>query len=120
MLFQDDAKMKNFTSALKEKKLLFNFFKRLRLNETGRYERDFKYISLCGRERNFIRCSDIPIVFLSANRNKSGEWVLQHNHAGDLLVQKFQPQSICMVPETGRVYHPGPKHSGGIGLVSDR
>ena len=25
-----------------------------------------------------------------------------------------------MVPETGRVYHPGPDLSGGVGLISDR
>jgi len=125
MLFQDDAKMKNFTAAMKEKKLLFNFFKRLRFNETGRYETEFKYISLCGRERNFVRCLDRPIVFnnvqkQSLGRDKPEEWVLQHNHAGDLLVLRFDPSKICMVPETGRVYHPGPRHCGGVGLISDR
>ena len=68
MLFQDDSKMKHWTAALKEKKLLFNFFKRLRFNETGRYEREFKYLSLCGRERNFVRCDDRPTVFHSGIR----------------------------------------------------
>ena len=67
MLFQDDSKMKHWTAALKEKKLLFNFFKRLRFNETGRYEREFKYLSLCGRERNFVRCDDRPTVFHTGN-----------------------------------------------------
>ena len=80
MLFQDDSKMKHWTAALKEKKLLFNFFKRLRFNETGRYETEFKYISLCGRERNFVRCDDRPIVFHSgegqrlANKNRFFLW----------------------------------------------
>ena len=46
MLFQDDSKMKHWTAAMKEKKLLFNFFKRLRFNETNRYSEEFKYISL--------------------------------------------------------------------------
>ena len=54
--------MKHWTAALKEKKLLLNFFKRLRLNETERYK-EFQYISLCGRERNFVRCLDRPFVF---------------------------------------------------------
>jgi hypothetical protein len=62
MLFQDDSRMKHFTAALKEQKLLFNFFKRLRHNETGRYH-EFQYLSLCGRERNYVRCDDRPIVF---------------------------------------------------------
>ena len=62
MLFQDDSKMKHWTAAMKEKKLLFNFFKRLRINETDRYP-EFKFISLCGKERNFVRCLDRPFVF---------------------------------------------------------
>ena len=40
------------------------FFARLKLNNTGRY-RDFPYISYCGREKNFVRCDDRPIVFTS-------------------------------------------------------
>ena len=53
-------------------------------------------------------------------KDKPEEWVLQHNHAGQLLVQKFDPSGICMVSETGRVYHPGPRLCGDIGLISDR
>lgn len=43
-----------------------------------------------------------------------------HNHAGDKLAVLFQPHLVTMVPSTGRVYHPGPKGSGGVGLVADR
>ena len=75
---QDDSRMFHWTAALKEEKLLFNFFKRLRFNTTDRYP-EFRYfefdsrkichykysrfLSLCGNERNFIRCEDRPIVF---------------------------------------------------------
>lgn len=62
-LFLDDAKMKNFTSCFKDKKFLQFFFHRLRTNETGRYQDDFPYLSICGRERNYIRCDDLPIVY---------------------------------------------------------
>ena len=106
MLFQDDSKMKHWTAALKEKKLLFNFFKRLRINETERYK-EFQFISLCGRERNYVRCLDRPIVFTAVTADKDDRWMLQYNHAGDLLQTKFTPEKILMVPETGRVYHPG-------------
>ncbi|KAJ8979030.1 hypothetical protein NQ317_003133 [Molorchus minor] len=54
MLFLDDARMKNFTSCFKEKKFLKFFFDRLRLNTTGRYK-EFPFVSLCGRERNFCK-----------------------------------------------------------------
>ena len=97
--------MKHWTAALKEKKLLLNFFKRLRLNETERYK-EFQYISLCGRERNFVRCLDRPFVFnvgkwrtivkcilhqcisclFSVDRDREDIWVLQYNNAGDTLV----------------------------------
>ena len=119
MLFQDDSKMKHWTAALKEKKLLFNFFKRLRFNETGRYN-EFKFISLCGKERNYVRCSDRPFVFNVAEKDEQDNWVLHYNHAGSLLTQRFEPDKILMVPETGRVYHPGPSLCGGTGLVSDK
>ena len=64
MLFLDDAKMKNFTSCYKEQHFLKFFFKRLKKNDSLRYAEDFPYLSLCGKERNFVRCDDIsPIVF---------------------------------------------------------
>jgi hypothetical protein len=33
------------------------------MNRTGRYEDEFHYLSLCGKERNFVRCDDTPVVF---------------------------------------------------------
>ena len=63
MLFLDDAKMKNFTCCYKEELFLKNFFKRLKKNNTGRFMQEFPYLSLCGKERNFVRCEDLPIVF---------------------------------------------------------
>ncbi|XP_046400025.1 UPF0598 protein CG30010 [Ischnura elegans] len=63
MLFLDDSRMKNFTSCFKDKAFLVFFFKRVRRNDTGRYEEDFPFLSLCGRERNFIRYDDTPIVY---------------------------------------------------------
>lgn len=48
---------------ISEKDFLVFFFKRLRLNESDRYADEFPYLSPCGRERNFIRCDDKPIVY---------------------------------------------------------
>ena len=50
-------------SGFVDKKFLEFFFKRVKLNQSGRYEVDFPFISPCGREINFIRCDDLPIVF---------------------------------------------------------
>ncbi|XP_076375111.1 UPF0598 protein CG30010 isoform X2 [Megalopta genalis] len=111
MLFLDDARMKNFTSCFKDKKFLSFFFKLLKKNETGRYMEDFPYISLCGRERNFVRCDDLPVVFtkiLQKQDNETGKEV------------PFEPGKLYMNIRTGRVYHPAPERVGGIGLVRSK
>ncbi|CAK1603185.1 unnamed protein product [Parnassius mnemosyne] len=121
MLFLDDAKMKNFTSCFKEKKFLEFFFKRIRRNTTGRYEDDFPFISLCGRERNYIRCDDVPIVYTHIFYNKSeDEYFLTYGYVGDSLKMMFMPDKIYMLPETGRLYHPAEDKYGGIGLVRSK
>ncbi|KAJ8954423.1 hypothetical protein NQ318_011098, partial [Aromia moschata] len=122
MLFLDDARMKNFTSCFKEKKFLKFFFNQLRLNTTERY-RDFPYISLCGRERNFVRCDDYPFVFTHVVKKMTKdqeETHLAYNNAADLLTLNFQPEKMFMLPETGRVYHPAPERVGSIGLVRSK
>lgn len=64
--------MKNFTSCFKEKKFLQFFFSRIRKNDTGRFENEFPYLSPCGRERNYIRCDDLPIVFTHILKDPKG------------------------------------------------
>lgn len=71
-LFLDDAKIKNFTSCFKDKRFLQFFFKRIRFNETNRYIEDFPYVSMCGRERNFIRCDDVPVVYTGVKPRSQG------------------------------------------------
>ncbi|XP_016930552.2 UPF0598 protein CG30010 [Drosophila suzukii] len=119
MLFLDDAKMKNFTSCFKEKDFLRFFFSRLRLNKTNRYENEFPYISLCGRERNFIRCDDTPLVFTEQLRKDDKE-VLSYAHSGQVLTLPYEPHKLYMDPRNGRVYHPATPQVGGIGLVRSK
>ncbi|XP_014220136.1 UPF0598 protein CG30010 [Trichogramma pretiosum] len=121
MLFLDDTKIKNFTSCFKDKKFLAFFFKRLKYNNTERYK-EFPYLSLCGRERNFVRCDDLPIVFTHLIKKQNPdtgllENVFCYNHAAELLSMPFQPQKIFMSVHSGRVYHPAPESIGGVGLV---
>ncbi|XP_017776708.1 PREDICTED: UPF0598 protein CG30010 [Nicrophorus vespilloides] len=118
MLFLDDARMKNFTSCFKEKKFLRFFFNQLRLNKTKRYE-EFPFISICGKERNFVRCDDLPFVF-SHVFEQNTENYLAYNNADNILNIKFEPEKIFMLPETGRVYHPAPERAGSVGLVKSK
>ncbi|XP_032530210.2 UPF0598 protein CG30010 [Danaus plexippus] len=119
MLFLDDSKMKNFTSCFKEKKFLEFFFKRIRLNKSGRYEKEFPYISLCGRERNFIRCDDVPIVYTHIVNIDSTDFLL-YGYTGDSMKVQFQPEKVYMLPDTGRVYHPADDKYGGVGLIRSK
>ncbi|KAM4689956.1 UPF0598 protein C8orf82 homolog, partial [Rhinophrynus dorsalis] len=100
------------------KKFLVFFFKQVKRNQSGRYEEDFPYMSPCGRERNYIRCDDRPIVFthLLTDTN-SGSQLLSYCGGEDKLAVKFEPEKLVMLPENGRVYHPAPEKCGSVGLV---
>lgn len=96
------------------------FFKRLKKNSTDRYQEHFPWISLCGRERNFVRCEDYPIVFTQIVKGDNGNLLFCHNHAGPKLSVLFQPDKLWMDVKNGRVYHPANERYGFIGLVSSR
>ncbi|EDO32465.1 predicted protein [Nematostella vectensis] len=118
-LFLDDTKIKNFVTCFKDKQFLRFFFRRLKINKTGRFDDEFPYISPCGVEKNYIRCEDLPIVFhkLETSQDNTSFSVLKCNGVEDGMDVEFQPSKICMLPESGRVYHPGPEKAGGIGLI---
>ena len=46
--------------------------------------------------------------------------ILSYNHGSRFLTVPFEPEKICMMPSSGRIYHPGPSKLGGIGLISDK
>uniref|UniRef100_UPI00398EDD15 UPF0598 protein C8orf82 homolog n=1 Tax=Pristiophorus japonicus TaxID=55135 RepID=UPI00398EDD15 len=115
-LFLDDTKVKNFITCFKDKQFLVFFFKQLRKNSTGRYL-EFPYVSPCGRERNFVRCDDLPVVFTHLMKVEGSEGeLLSYGGGGDKLAVRFEPERLFM-PENGRVYHPAPERSGSVGLV---
>ncbi|XP_015683620.1 UPF0598 protein C8orf82 homolog [Protobothrops mucrosquamatus] len=116
-LFLDDAKVKNFITCFKDKQFLVFFFKQLKLNRSGRYEDSFPYLSPCGREHNYLRCDDRPVVFTHLLEGPSGQPLLSFCGGADRLAVPFQPEKLVMLPENGRVYHPGPEKTGGVGLV---
>ncbi|XP_026201899.1 UPF0598 protein C8orf82 homolog [Anabas testudineus] len=115
-LFLDDTKVKNFVTCFKDKQFLVFFFSRLRSNQSGRHEEDFPFLSLCGRERNFLRCDDRPVVFTHLLQNHQGP-VLSYCGGAEKLTVPFRPEALYMHPVSGRVYHPSSERSGGVGLV---
>ncbi|KFP71802.1 UPF0598 protein C8orf82, partial [Acanthisitta chloris] len=117
-LFLDDAKVKNFTTCFKDLSFLSFFFLHLEPNRSSRYESEFPFLSRCGRERNFLRCSDRPVVFTHLiPGNSHGNHFLSYCGGGERLVVPFQPEKLWIFPKNGRLYHPAPEKIGGIGLV---
>lgn len=123
-LFLDDTKVKNFVTCFKDKQFLVFFFNRLRSNQSGRYEEDFPYLSLCGRERNFVRCDDRPVVFTHLLQSPAGlpgtmgdQELLSYCGGAEKLSVPFRPEALYMHPVSGRVYHPCSEREGGVGLV---
>lgn len=119
-LFLEGTKIQNFTTCFKDKKFLIFFFKRLQLNNTDRYQKDFPYISRCGREMNYIRCESVPIVFtdiLEKDNNSNNNDEIVMNGIGKEMTLPFQPKQLCMLPRNGRVYHPASSKVGGAGIL---
>nr|XP_013800585.1 PREDICTED: UPF0598 protein C8orf82 homolog [Apteryx mantelli mantelli] len=107
-LFLDDAKVKNFITCFKDVKFLAFFFKQLQLNCSGRYEADFPYVSPCGREHNFVRCDDRPIVFTQLLPGPGDAEVLSYCGGGDRLVVPFEPPRLAMLPESALAFEWSP------------
>ncbi|XP_041342289.1 UPF0598 protein C8orf82 homolog isoform X1 [Pyrgilauda ruficollis] len=120
-LFLDDTKVKNFVTCFKavppDVAFLSFFFRRLERNRSGRYQAQFPFLSRCGRERNFLRCSDLPVVFTQILPGSRGNSLLSYCGGGSELTVPFQPGMLAVFPENGRLYHPAPEKVGGVGLV---
>ena len=122
-----------------DKAFLAFFFKRLKVNASGKYSEDFPFVSPCGREMNYIRCYDRPVVFqhvldchsntieyediATFNDNEAGKDVIEQLSYGGVgcgLVMNFQPHLLHMSPVNGHVYHPASEKTGGYGLVASK
>lgn len=86
-----------------EKKFLEFFFKKLRNNESSRYDKNFPFVSNCGLERNYLRCDDLPFVvsfldekndLIQLNQINSSHWLF-----------KFDPENLFHNPNNGRLYY---------------
>ncbi|XP_071278064.1 UPF0598 protein C8orf82 homolog [Agelaius tricolor] len=116
-LFLDDTKVKNFITCFKDVGFLSFFFRHLERNRCGRYQERFPFVSRCGRERNFLRCADVPVVFTQILPGPGGSSLLSYGGAGPELTVPFQPGMLAVCPRNGRLYHPAPRSAGAVGLV---
>lgn len=100
-------------TSLKSPKFLNFFFRQVRQNETDEHP-EYRFFSPCGKEKNYIRAADTPVVFhtLEDHDPDNAELV----YAGDLRVP-FHPAQLFM-SDTGKMYHPVEhKHLKGLALI---
>ena len=115
-LFIENVLPKNVATCLKSEKFLNFFFHRLQKNNLKLLEEDYPFISPCGKEMNFIRAADTPIVF-SHFEEINEKTLLVY---GGSLSELFDPKLLTWDSKTGRIYHPVRTHkrlAGTVGLI---
>ncbi|XP_021954897.1 UPF0598 protein F59C6.12-like isoform X2 [Folsomia candida] len=76
------------------------FLRNLKHNPYSDYKDAFPYVSLCGVERNYTRCDDLPIVFTKLTGS-----TLHYGYYTDKLTVNFFPEKL-QIASNGRLYHP--------------
>jgi hypothetical protein len=98
---------KNIASSIKDEKFLDFFFSRIRwakpeetdvLMESG-FSDHYPFVSLCGREVNYIRPACTPIVYHSI-LNNDNDLVY-----GGSLTHPFDNSRLAISKKTGKLYH---------------
>ncbi|CEG37201.1 Protein of unknown function DUF4505 [Plasmopara halstedii] len=110
-LFLEDTRPKNIATSLKSAKFLRFFFSQVQPNSILQCNvkdeeqfLDYPYRSPCGKETNFIKCADRPLVFEDLRRDDiSGKWML--SFGGGELAMPFLPDTLRISLSTGRLYH---------------
>ncbi|KAH9597065.1 Protein of unknown function DUF4505 [Trypanosoma melophagium] len=74
---------------------------------TNQFLQCFPYVSLCGKEKNFLSVQDAPVVFTDYNFNygKDGECTGGILTFAGSLQEPFQPSALTVTKE-GKLFHP--------------
>ncbi|TMW56010.1 hypothetical protein Poli38472_008658 [Pythium oligandrum] len=116
-LFLENTRPKNIATSLKSAKFLRFFYSQLRPNrlkqpDAPRDEEineivpflEYPYRSPCGKEMNFIKCADRPLVFEDLRRSDATDkW--EFVFGGGELTMPFDPAALKISLTTGRLYH---------------
>ena len=126
-LFLEGVKHRNFATCLKDPTFLDFFYKNLRpvsvLESPAMQQRfpdvpselasKYAFVSICGRELNFVAADSTPIVYRDLVEQSNGEHVLTF---AAKLSQPFEPDKLQLARD-GRFYHPAPAFVGGMALL---
>lgn len=110
-LFLESVKHRNVATEMKDLKFLRFFYTMMEKNVDSSSADNYKWISKCGKEINFIHCDD--------SRSSVGftEIVKEAGSAGAFLIygkgsmkSPFSSDSLRYCEESGRMYHPVLQH----------
>lgn len=124
-LFLEETLPKNIATSIKDARFLDFFFARLKhVSDAHRAYMtahdipvaDYPFVSVCGKELNFVRPAATPIVFHSLVDNNKNNGHDGHRldlvFGGNTLLQPFDElQGIAISERTGRLYHKLTTHS---------
>jgi hypothetical protein len=80
------------------------FFKNLRDNrKENEYCQQFPFVSLCGHERNYLRCDDLPFVVTKLDKKLDMIQINQITAAQWMFY--FDPMNLYHNLQTGRLYY---------------
>lgn len=113
---KEETLPKNLATSIKNEKFLNFFFKNLRrinaeeeviLQRIGVSAKgdEYPFVSKCGKEINFVRPADKPIVFHTLQKNHDdnlNEWRLCHSGT---MSQSFQYDQLAISRKSNRMYH---------------
>lgn len=95
------------STQLDDRTFLDFFFQRLRVNITEQFP-EFSWVSPCGREMNFVRARETPIVFDRLIADEPHD-MLGFNHTS--LTIPFEPDGL-RVSAHGGLFHPARPEAG--------
>lgn len=108
-LFLEDTRPKNIATSIKDPKFLDFFFRRVRrinskdqefMTARGIPIKDYPFVSICGKEMNWIRPAATPIVFHTLKSERDPKLIF-----GGTLMQSFRPSQLAVSCRTGWMYH---------------
>jgi hypothetical protein len=116
-LFLEDTRHRNFVTSLKDKPFLNFFYRQLRPNSSSN-KLGYPVVSMCGKERNFVKVQDNIASLVFAGSFVNGDCKLYIGQSD--INQEFDPSKLYVDEETGRFYHRVEAHRhlhGTLGLL---
>jgi hypothetical protein len=105
-LFLESAKVRVFATAFRDKKFLNFFFRKLEPNKYKDLHPDIPYMSLCGKEINFVTPDDPLSSLVFTSLDEDG-----HLRYGDgTMTERFDPLKLYWSTRTYRMYHAVDEH----------